>query len=84
MTVLKCLLIKNNGKISYSENGKFSEIPDIAILVIGENPYAEYQGSINSLEFLNKDFEHLKVAKKLKEEGVPIVLPIFVWPPYVG
>ena len=70
---LEMFINKNNGKISYSENGKFSEIPDIAILVIGENPYAEYQGSINSLEFLNKDFEHLKVAKKLKEEGVPIV-----------
>ena len=70
---LEAFVKRNNGKISYSEKGKFTEIPDVAILVIGENPYAEYQGSINSLEFLNNDFEHLQIAKKLKEKGVPVV-----------
>ena len=63
------MLKRNNGTISYSKDGKFTKTPDIAILVIGEDPYAEYQGSINSLEFLNDDFEHLKVAKDLSRKG---------------
>ena len=70
---LELFVKKNNGTISYSKKGKFTKTPDIAILVIGEDPYAEYQGSINSLEFLNDDFEHLKVAKDLREKGVKVV-----------
>ena len=70
---LELFVEKNNGTISYSKKGKFTKTPDIAILVIGEDPYAEYQGSINSLEFLNDDFEHLKVAKDLREKGVKVV-----------
>ena len=36
------LFVKNNGTISYSKKESLQR-PDIAILVIGEDPYAEYQ-----------------------------------------
>jgi len=70
---LESLIAKNKGTVTYSENGAFSEKPDLAILVIGENPYAEYQGSINSLEFINKDFNHLKAAESLQAQNIPVV-----------
>ena len=70
---LESLIEKNEGTVIYSKDGAFSEKPDLAILVIGENPYAEYQGSLNSLEFINKDFNHLKVAESLQAQNIPVV-----------
>ena len=64
---------EEKGKLSFSADGQYQSIPDAAILVIGENPYAEYQGSVNNLSFNIEDFEHLRVAKKLRQEGVKIV-----------
>lgn len=47
--------------------------PDIALLVYGEQPYAEYEGDVKTLEFSPHDKSHLEAARRLKAAGVPVV-----------
>ena len=45
--------------------------PDVAIVVYGEHPYAEFQGDLESIEYpAGRD---LKILRGLKEAGVPVV-----------
>jgi beta-glucosidase len=61
------------GSVTLSEAGQFKTKPDVAIVVFGENPYAEWQGDINSLEFQPATRKDLKLLKSLKAAGVPVV-----------
>ncbi len=47
--------------------------PDIALLVYGEKPYAEYEGDVETLEFSRLDKSHLEAARRLQAAGVPVV-----------
>ena len=47
--------------------------PDIALLVYGEQPYAEYEGDVATLEYSPHDKSHLDAARRLKAAGIPVV-----------
>ena len=47
--------------------------PDIALLVYGEKPYAEYEGDVETLEFSPGDKSHLEAARRLQAAGIPVV-----------
>jgi beta-glucosidase len=61
------------GKAVLSVDGTYTDKPDVAVVVFGENPYAEGQGDIDTLEFEPGAKTSLKLLKKLKSEGVPVV-----------
>lgn len=61
------------GKTVLSVNGSFDEKPDVAIVVVGEDPYAEGQGDLDTLEFEPGAKKSLALIKKLKDAGVPVV-----------
>jgi len=61
------------GKATLSADGKFSRKPDVAIVVFGENPYAEMVGDRPTLEFSPSDKTALETLKKLRKAGVPTV-----------
>lgn len=61
------------GTVTLSATGEFSEQPDVAVVVFGENPYAEWQGDINSLEYQPASRSDLKLLKFLQARGVPVV-----------
>ena len=61
------------GTATLSVDGKFSRKPDVAIVVFGENPYAEMVGDRATLEFSPSDKSALQTLKKLKAAGVPTV-----------
>src|SRR6185295_1760958 len=52
-------------------DGAFTEKPDVAIVVYGENPYAEFQGDRRTLAY--SDPQHLALLQKLKDAKVKIV-----------
>lgn len=68
------------GTVVLSEDGSYlksafaSGKPDVAIVVYGEEPYAEWHGDITSIEYQysekNKD---ITLLKRLKEQGIPVV-----------
>lgn len=74
------------GKATLSEGGSFSAKPDVAIVVFGETPYAEFQGDIPHLDFQPKEAKALALLEKLKSQGIPVVSvflsgrPMFVSP----
>ena len=61
------------GNATLSADGSFTTKPDVAIVVFGEQPYAEMRGDVRSLEFEPGDKQALAMLKKLKAAGVPTV-----------
>ncbi len=59
------------GQATFSADGQFAEKPDVAIVVFGETPYAEFQGDVDTLDFLPA--EPLETLKRLKAAGIPTV-----------
>ena len=60
--------------MTLSPDGAFTEKPDVAIVVFGENPYAEMVGDRSTLEFSPSDKSALETLKKLKAAGIPTVV----------
>jgi beta-glucosidase len=61
------------GEARLSVDGAFDQKPDVAIVVFGENPYAEFQGDIPSLEYQPGDKHDLALLRRLKAQGIPVV-----------
>ncbi|HEX8263028.1 MAG TPA: putative glycoside hydrolase, partial [Allosphingosinicella sp.] len=62
------------GRATLSPDGSFSRKPDVAIVVFGEDPYAEFVGDRpRTLEFSPADKKHLDLLRKLKAADVPVV-----------
>ncbi len=64
---------KAGGQAVLSEDGSYQLRPDVAIVVFGEEPYAEGLGDIKSLEFQARSHRDLALLKKLKSEGIAVV-----------
>jgi len=61
------------GTISLSENGQYQQKPDVAIVVFGEEPYAEGHGDKDNLAYQRGLKTDLALLKKLKSQGIPVV-----------
>ncbi len=61
------------GRATLSPDGGWSERPDVAVVVFGEDPYAEGQGDRAHLSFSALYPEGLALLRKLKSEGIPVV-----------
>lgn len=61
------------GSATLSVDGDFAKRPDAAIVVFGEQPYAEMRGDLRTLEFEPGDKQSLALLKKLRAAGIPTV-----------
>ncbi|MBV8686551.1 MAG: exo 1,3/1,4-beta-D-glucan glucohydrolase [Alphaproteobacteria bacterium] len=62
------------GRATLSPDGSFVRKPDVAIVVFGEDPYAEFVGDRpRSLEFSPADKKDLDLLRRLQAAGVPVV-----------
>ncbi|MCU4674100.1 exo 1,3/1,4-beta-D-glucan glucohydrolase [Catenovulum sp. 2E275] len=61
------------GKTELNQNGDFTQKPDVAIVVFGENPYAEGVGDIEGIEYQRGNKRDIKLLNKLKAQGIPVV-----------
>ena len=61
--------------VSYSEHGGFDEDekPDVAIIVMGEAPYAEFEGDLLNSDFNLVDAPEFKLIQELKAQAIPVV-----------
>lgn len=59
------------GQASLSVDGTFAAKPDVAVVVFGEEPYAEFEGDRKTAVFGND--EGLALLRKFKAAGVPTV-----------
>lgn len=61
------------GQIELNEKGLFTQQPDVAIVVFGEEPYAEGQGDRDNLAYQSEHKSDLVLLKRLKTQGIPVV-----------
>jgi beta-glucosidase len=61
------------GSAELSTDGSYKKKPDYAIVVFGENPYAEFQGDLKVLTLPGSMTQHLEIMKKLRDEQIPVV-----------
>lgn len=61
------------GSVVLSEEGELRERPDVAIVVFGEDPYAEGQGDLSHLSFSARHPEPLRILRRLRAQGIPLV-----------
>jgi beta-glucosidase len=76
-------VVAAGGSAELSVNGEFqarpnaarakAPAPDVAIVVFGENPYAEFQGDLPSAEYSPGAKPDLELLRKLRARGVPVV-----------
>ncbi len=59
------------GTAELSADGTHETRPDVAIVVFGETPYAEFQGDVESVDFSPE--APLELLRRLKAEGIPTV-----------
>ncbi|WOI53466.1 glycoside hydrolase family 3 protein [Parvularcula sp. LCG005] len=61
------------GTLMVDRNGETSSTPDVAVVVFGEDPYAEFRGDIGTLDYKPGDDRDVELLRKLKADGVPVV-----------
>jgi beta-glucosidase len=70
---IKAAVSRAGGSAELSPDGEFSGRPDVAIVVFGEEPYAEFEGDRETLEFSPADMAHLAVLRRFRALGIPTV-----------
>lgn len=70
---IEAVVTSAGGKATLSVDGSFDEKPDVAIVIFGEDPYAEMQGDIQHQLLKAGDTRDLELLKKLQSQGVPVV-----------
>ena len=59
------------GNALLSGDGSYSERPDVAVVVFGEDPYAEFEGDRPNVDYDSDD--GLILLRKFRDEGIPTV-----------
>ncbi|KLI98077.1 1,4-beta-D-glucan glucohydrolase [Luteimonas sp. FCS-9] len=61
------------GSAQLAVDGKYRQKPDVAIVVFGEDPYAEFLGDLPNLLYKPGNDADLELIKRLRAEGIPVV-----------
>ena len=74
---VKAAVKAGGGSAELSTDGSYKKKPDVAIVVFGENPYAEFQGDLKVLTLPGSMTQHLEIMKKFQDEKIPVVAVLF-------
>lgn len=69
---IKEAVAEKGGKVIYSEKADAKISADVVVAIYGENPYAEFQGDCENLDFSSKGFDTNSLAA-YKSKGIPVV-----------
>jgi beta-glucosidase len=61
------------GTAIFSADGQFSKRPDVAMVVFGERPYAEFEGDRETLAYSPDDSHDLQLLRRLHRQHIPVV-----------
>ncbi|ATD66737.1 1,4-beta-D-glucan glucohydrolase [Luteimonas chenhongjianii] len=61
------------GTAELAIDGSYRQKPDVAIVVFGEEPYAEFLGDLPNLLYKPGDDADLELVKRLRADGIPVV-----------
>ena len=66
-------ITNNGGSTELNTEGQWAKKPDLAVVVFGEEPYAEGQGDIHLLTYRDGHTKDLELIQSLKKQGIPVV-----------
>lgn len=61
------------GRATLSPEGRFDERPDVAIVIFGEDPYAEFLGDRDAIDYSPRSDRDLDLLRRLWADEIPIV-----------
>jgi len=70
---IRSALTAGGGTATLSVDGTYKRKPDVAIVVFGEDPYAEFQGDVATLQYKPGDKSDLELLKRLRADKIPVV-----------
>ncbi|WP_370678945.1 glycoside hydrolase family 3 N-terminal domain-containing protein [Comamonas sp. GB3 AK4-5] len=70
---LKSQIDAAGGSTELAIDGRYRQKPDVAIVVFGEDPYAEFQGDIPNRLYKSGRGQDLALIQQLKRDGIPVV-----------
>ncbi|ACE83024.1 beta-glucosidase Cel3B [Cellvibrio japonicus] len=70
---IKAAVTAAGGDAELSPDGTYSSRPDVALVIFGEDPYAEMQGDIQHQLLKSGDTADLDLLRRLKADGIPVV-----------
>lgn len=70
---IKTVVSAAGGKATLSVDGSYASPPDVAIVVFGEEPYAEWHGNIKSIDYQGATGSDAALLERLKAAGIPVV-----------
>ncbi len=68
---LEAAVKETGGTAELSADGSYEARPDVAVVVFGETPYAEFQGDLETLDFAPAG--PLELLRRYKAAGIPTV-----------
>ena len=74
---------EGGGKVASSADDLQQSRPDVAVVVFGETPYAEWFGDLRSIEFRSAGGAELALLQQLKQASVPSVCVFLTGRPLV-
>lgn len=70
---MKSIIDEAGGSASWSQDGSYSNKPDVAVIVYGEAPYAEYHGDRMDLIYEFEGDKNSEIIKRLKAENIKVI-----------
>jgi beta-glucosidase len=70
---IRAVVSAAGGTVTLSPEGHTAARPDAAIVVFGEQPYAEYEGDRETLDFSAGDSRALTLLRTLHAQGIPTI-----------
>lgn len=61
------------GQVELGNGAEFQQQPDVAIVVFGEEPYAEGNGDLDNVEYQRGNKRDLALLTSLQARGIPVV-----------
>ena len=72
-SALRDVITQGGGTVELSATGEFKARPDVAVVVLGEDPTAEMRGDLRSLDYAVEHPKDVELLHKLKATGVPVI-----------
>lgn len=66
-------LVSAAGNVTHSPDGTYAQKPAVAIVVFGEDPYAEFRGDVDHLAYDADGSKEIELLRKLQADGIPTV-----------
>jgi beta-glucosidase len=70
---IRAVVERAGGTATLSVDGGYQQRPDVAIVVFGESPYAEFEGDRETLDYSAGDARPLALLRRLHASGIPVV-----------